>query len=106
MGYSYMVRTRIVKKKRNLFNRFESDRHTRMGRSWRRPRGIDCMVRRRFRGALRTPKCGYGSNTLTRHLLPNYRKKFLVHNTEELECLLMNNDKYCRNLRHRWCSQE
>ncbi len=26
-----MVRTKIVKKKRNLFNRFESDKHVRMG---------------------------------------------------------------------------
>jgi ribosomal protein L32E len=56
------------------------------------------MVRRRFRGALRTPKCGYGSNALTRHLLPNYRKKFVINNLEELDCLLMNSDKYCAEI--------
>jgi len=93
-----MVRTKIVKKKRNTFNRFECDRHIRMDRSWRRPRGIDCRVRRKYRGALRTPKCGYGSNKLTRHLLPNYKKKFVIHNLEELDCLLMNNDKYCAEI--------
>jgi hypothetical protein len=29
-----MVRTKILKKKRNTFNRFESDRHIRMGVSF------------------------------------------------------------------------
>jgi large subunit ribosomal protein L32e len=56
------------------------------------------MVRRKFRGALRTPKCGYGSNSQTRHLLPNYKLKFVVHNVDELDCLLMNNDKYCAEI--------
>jgi len=44
---------------------------------------------------LRTPKVGYGSNKKTRNLLPNYKLKFTVNNLKELECLLMNNDKYC-----------
>jgi large subunit ribosomal protein L32e len=56
------------------------------------------MVRRKFRGALRTPKCGYGSNKLTRHLLPNYKLKFVINNVDELDCLLMNNDKYCAEI--------
>jgi large subunit ribosomal protein L32e len=93
-----MARIKIVKKKTNLFNRFESDRHARVGRSWRRPRGIDCRVRRRFRGALKAPKIGYGSNNRTKHLLANYKKKFVVNNVQELEVLLMNNDKYCAEI--------
>ncbi len=47
---------------------------------------------------MRTPKVGYGSNKQTRHLLPNYKLKFVVHNLDELECLLMNNDKYCAEI--------
>jgi large subunit ribosomal protein L32e len=47
---------------------------------------------------MRTPKVGYGSNNLTKHLLPNYYKKFVVHNVGELELLLMNNDKYCAEI--------
>ena len=88
-------RIRIVKKKKTTFDRFECHRHLRVKGNWRRPRGIDCSVRRKFRGMLRTPKVGYGSNKKTRNLLPNYKLKFTVNNLKELECLLMNNDKYC-----------
>ena len=66
-------RIRIVKKKKTTFDRFECHRHLRVKRNWRRPRGIDCSVRRKFRGMLRTPKVGYGSNKKTRNLLPNYK---------------------------------
>ena len=91
-------RLRIIKKKKTTFDRFESDRYHRLSRSWRRPRGIDCRVRRKYRGVLRTPKIGYGSNRKTRHFLPNYKLKFVVNNLKELECLLMNKDKYCAEI--------
>ena len=93
-----MAKVKIVKKRRTTFDRFESDRHSRVARSWRRPRGIDCIVRRRFRGAPRTPKIGYGSNRKTAHLLNNYLKKFVVNNVNELDMLLMNSDKYCAEI--------
>ena len=93
-------RIKIVKKKKNTFNRFEHDRYERLDRSWRRPHGIDCRVRRRYRGTQRCPKIGYGSNKKTRFLLPNYKLKFVVHNMKELECLMMNNEKYCAEIAH------
>ena len=93
-----MARIRIVKKRTNTFDRFECHRYHRITRHWRRPRGIDCPVRRKFRGYARTPKAGYGSNKKTRHLLPNYKKKYLVHNMKELECLLMIKDQYCAEI--------
>lgn len=31
-------------------------------------------------------------------MLPNYKKKFVVHNLAELDCLLMNNDTYCAEI--------
>ena len=89
---------KIVKKKKNTFNRFEHDRYYRLDRSWRRPHGIDCRVRRRYRGTQRCPKIGYGSNKKTRFLLPNYKLKYVVHNMKELECLMMNNEKYCAEI--------
>ena len=31
-------------------------------------------------------------------MLPNYKKKFLVNNPQELELLLMNNEQYCAEI--------
>merc|ERR1711957_592695 len=73
-------RPTIVKKKTGKFKRHFSDRFIRVGESWRRPRGIDSSVRRKFRGKTLMPNIGYGSNKKTRHMLKNGFKKFLVHN--------------------------
>ena len=59
--------------------------------SWRRPKGIDSRVRRKFKGCTLMPNIGYGSDKSTRHYLPNKFKKFLVHNVSELELLMMHN---------------
>ena len=72
----------------------------RVGESWRKPRGIDSAVRRRFRGTLRMVNIGYKNNTKTRHVLKNGFKKFVVANLSDLECLLMNNRTHCGEIAH------
>lgn len=67
---------------------------------WRKPKGIDNRVRRRFKGQYLMPNIGYGSNKRTRHMLPTGFKKFLVHNVRELEVLLMQNRVYCGEIAH------
>jgi ribosomal protein L32E len=48
---------------------------------------------------MKMPKCGYGSNKLTKHLLPTFHlKKFVVNNISELDLLFMNNDKYAAEI--------
>ena len=90
----------IVKKRTKKFKRHQSDTKIRVSESWRRPKGIDSRVRRKWRGKVRMPNIGYGSNKKTRHMLPNGYYKFLVHNVDELDMLMMQNKVYCAEIAH------
>merc|ERR1712179_341252 len=98
MGVATMAiplsRPKIVKKKTNKFKRHQSDIHARVSESWRRPKGIDSRVRRKFKGKVLMPNIGYGSNKKTRHMLPDGFKKFLINNVSDLELLMMYNRTY------------
>merc|ERR1739841_245398 len=93
-------RPTIVKKRTKKFKRHFSDRFDRVDESWRRPKGIDSSVRRKFRGKTLMPNIGYGSNKKTKHMLKNGFKKFLVHNVSELELLMMHNTTYAAEVAH------
>merc|ERR1712107_185868 len=73
-------RPKIVKKRTKKFIRHQSDRYDKLKQNWRRPKGIDNRVRRKFRGMYLMPGIGYGSNKLTRHMMPIGFRKVLVHN--------------------------
>ncbi|KAJ9466930.1 60S ribosomal protein L32-A [Diplonema papillatum] len=80
---------RVIKKKTTRFNRHFSDRYDRVGASWRRPKGIDSVVRRKWRGQIRMANIGYGNAKATRNVHPDGLKHFNVHNEKDLELLLM-----------------
>ncbi|KAI9164325.1 60S ribosomal protein L32 [Blastocladiella emersonii ATCC 22665] len=90
----------IIKKRTKAFVRHQSDRYHKVAPSWRKPKGIDNRVRRRFKGQIPMPKIGYGSNKKTRHLLPSGFKKFVVRNPKELELLLMHNKTFAAEVAH------
>ncbi|KAF2103876.1 ribosomal protein L32e [Rhizodiscina lignyota] len=90
----------IVKKRTARFNRHQSDRFKCVDPSWRKPKGIDNRVRRRFSGQAAMPKIGYGSNKKTRHLMPSGHKAFLVNNVREVDLLLMHNRVYAAEIAH------
>merc|ERR1712098_678438 len=92
------LRRKIVKKRTKKFKRFQSDRFMRVGESWRRPKGIDCRVRRKFKGAPLMPNIGYGSDKKTRHMLPNGFFKFHVKSPADIEMLLMHNGVYAAEI--------
>ncbi|GAW03704.1 60s ribosomal protein l32 [Lentinula edodes] len=94
------IKIPIVKKRTKHFKRHQSDRYHSVKEAWRKPKGIDNRVRRRFKGQTPMPKIGYGSNQKTRHLLPNGLKKFLVSNVRELDLLLMHNKSYAAEIAH------
>merc|ERR1739841_181319 len=89
-----LIRPKIVKKKTKKFKRHQSDLHARVDESWRRPKGIDSRVRRKFKGKILIPNIGYGSNKKPRHMLPDGFKKFLINNVSDLELLMMYNRSY------------
>merc|ERR1711894_187823 len=95
-----LVKAKIVKKRTKKFIRHQSDRYLRVKSNWRKPKGIDNRVRRRFKGQYLMPNIGYGSNRVTRHMLPCGFKKVLVNNVRELEVLLMQNRTYCAEIAH------
>merc|ERR1711908_171634 len=93
-----LSRPKIVKKKTNKFKRHQSDQFMRVDESWRRPKGIDSRVRRKFKGKTLMPNIGYGSNKKTRHVLPDGFRKFLINNVADLELLMMYNRTYALRL--------
>ncbi len=86
-----LKKVKIVKKRTAHFKRHQSDRKDSIKESWRRPKGIDNRVRRKFKGAIPMPNVGYGSNKKTRHFIPSGFLKFVVSNVKDLELLLMHN---------------
>merc|ERR1712154_624830 len=93
-------RPKIVKKRTKQFTRHQSDRHGKLKRNWRKPKGIDNRVRRKFKGQYKMPNIGYGSSKNTKHMLPTGFRKVLIHNIKELEVLMMQNKKLCAEIAH------
>mmetsp|Transcript_23403 Transcript_23403/g.36283 ORF Transcript_23403/g.36283 Transcript_23403/m.36283 type:complete len:136 (+) Transcript_23403:155-562(+) len=101
MAVSPLVKRTIVKKRTKKFARHQADLFLRISRtSWRKPKGIDGRVRRRFKGALPMPSIGYGSNKKTRNILPDGFKTVVVYNVQELEMLMMHNRTYSATVGH------
>merc|ERR1711976_204546 len=91
---------RPLKKQTKKFIRHQSDRYVKVKQNWRKPKGIDNRVRRRFKGQFLMPSIGYGSDNKTKHVCPDGFKKFLVHNVKELEVLMMQNKTFSAEIAH------
>jgi len=83
-----------IKKRIKKFKRHHSDRYKRLKTSWRRPRGIDSCVRRRFKGKTIMPNIGFGSNSKTRNRNLNGLFKIQIFNVRDLNMLVMSNRKF------------
>lgn len=103
---SSLNKLKIVKKRTKKFKRHQSDLKIRVSESWRRPKGIDSRVRRKWRGKILMPNVGYGTNKKTRHMLPNGFFKLVVSNVNELDALAMQNRTYCAEIAHNVSSQK
>lgn len=95
-----MAAVKIIKKRTKKFVRHQSDRYKTVKPSWRKPKGIDNRVRRRFKGQLPMPKIGYGSDNRTKHMLPCGMRKVVVSSVKDLEMLLTQTKAVCAEIAH------
>jgi len=95
-----------TKKVIHKFKRHQSDRFMRVPESWRRPKGIDSVVRRKFKGKTLMPNVGYGTDKKTKHMLPSGFLKFVVSCAADLEVLMMHNRKYAAEIAHNLSSRK
>ena len=100
-GPTPLMKKAVVKKRTKKFARHQADLFMRIrDSSWRKPKGIDGRVRRRFKGQVPMPSIGYGSDKKTRNVHPNGFKSVVVSNVAELEMLMMHNRKYAAEIAH------
>ncbi|KAF8469214.1 ribosomal protein L32e [Kalaharituber pfeilii] len=90
----------IVKKRTKKFARHQSHEFKCVKSAWRKPKGIDNRVRRRFKGQLAMPSIGYGSNKKTKFMMPSGHKAFLVQNPADVDLLLMHNKTFAAEIGH------
>ncbi|XP_013917443.1 PREDICTED: uncharacterized protein LOC106545416 [Thamnophis sirtalis] len=93
-----LIKPYIVKKMTKKFIHYQSDCYVKSRCNWHKLKHIDRRFHRRFKGQISMPNIGYGSNKKRKHMLPSGFWKFLDHNVNELDVLMMSNKSFCSEI--------
>ena len=89
---------KVTKKRVKKFTRFECEDFNKLKNKWRKPHGIDCRMRRRFRGNKPLVNIGYGTDKETIHMRRSGFKTLHIQSPQDIELLLMNNRTFAAEL--------
>ncbi|KAL8515770.1 hypothetical protein ACS0TY_014457 [Phlomoides rotata] len=86
---------KIVKKRVKKFKRHQSDRWVSVKTNWRRPKGIDSPVRRKFKGCTLMSNIGYGTKrhiycAEIAHNISTKKRKDIVERATQLDIVVTN----------------
>lgn len=73
-----------MRKKIPLFKRREGFRYKKLGKKWRKPRGLHNKVRRYIGSKGNAPSIGYGTSKKIRGRHPSGYEEVITHNPSEL----------------------
>jgi large subunit ribosomal protein L32e len=73
-----------IKAKKPTFLRQEADKISKLRNTWRKPKGSDSKMRKKFRCKRKLPSLGYSSPRLVRGLNSKGLEDVLIHNISEL----------------------
>ncbi len=82
-----LYKKRLLNQRKPKFRRPESWRYKRLDTGWRRPKGIDSMIRKREKNQPKMPRIGYRTPTDLRDYHPSGMEEVLIHNLQEMEGL-------------------
>jgi len=80
-----LSKKRMLNQRKPKFKRPESWRYIRLDTGWRRPKGIDSMIRKREKGHPTMPRIGYRSSRKLRGLHPSGMQEVLVYNIKDMD---------------------
>ncbi|ERE81702.1 60S ribosomal protein L32-like protein [Cricetulus griseus] len=95
-----LVKPKIIKKRTKKFIRHQSDQCVKIKRNWRKPRGIDNRVQRRFKGQILMPNIGYSSNKKPSTCCLAASRNFWFTMLRSWKWLLMCTKSYCAEIAH------
>ena len=75
------------KRRKPSFIRSQGIHFGRLGKKWRKPRGIDSKMRAEIKGKPKKPKAGYGTDGRMRSVHPSGYREVMVFRAADLESI-------------------